>query len=103
MKHKHAELIKLWADGAQIQCNNPDRAGCNQWEDQADPSWYDFCEYRIKPEEKESVVRWMWAWEEHKLWCMSDTFMTEEEAKELEIESRIRYIKLDWSRTEFPE
>jgi hypothetical protein len=28
MKHKHAELIKVWADGAEIQCNNPDRAGC---------------------------------------------------------------------------
>jgi hypothetical protein len=100
MKHKHAELIHAWADGAQIQIKDKQTG----WEDLCStPSWRNDFEYRIKPEEKKPVVRWMWAWEEHKLWCMSDTFMTEEEAKELETESGIRYIKLDWSRTEFPE
>lgn len=100
MKHKHAELIKAWADGAQIQILHH---STSRWVDANLLLWDTSCEYRIKPEEKKPVVRWMWAWEEHKLWCMSDTFMTEEEAKELETESGTRYIKLEWSRTEFPE
>jgi len=56
MKHKHADLIHAWADGAKIQCNNPDRDGVDKWEDEDDPSWYDFCEYRIKPEPKPDIV-----------------------------------------------
>ncbi len=102
MKHKHAELIIAWANGAHIQYRAVPGEG--EWCDEPRHLiWEEYAEYRIKPEEKKPVVRWMWAWEEHKLWCMSDTFMTEEEAKELETESGIRYIKLDWSRTEFPE
>jgi hypothetical protein len=47
VKHKHCELIKLWADGAGIQWR---RQGCNDWEDIIDPSWVDTIEYRVKPE-----------------------------------------------------
>jgi len=46
MKHKHAELIKKWADGAQIQVKYAD------WEDTNSPGWNEEFEYRIKPEEK---------------------------------------------------
>ena len=98
--HKHSELIKMWADGAEIEVKHPSN---QSWWDAKPPLWDLDYKYRIKPEEKKPVVRWMWAWEEHKLWCMSDTFMTEEEAKDLETESGIRYIKLDWSQQEFPE
>ena len=47
MKHKHAELIKLWADGAEIQY----RVGqYSQWEDCLDtPAWKLNFQYRIKP------------------------------------------------------
>jgi|688.fasta_scaffold1135004_2 hypothetical protein len=49
MKHKHADLIHAWADGAQIQLRwKIDNAN---WED-CDPAWTDLCEYRIKPEPK---------------------------------------------------
>ena len=48
MKHKHSELIKKWADGAEIQWK--DKNG--QWEDMGEPLWYEKHEYRIKPEEK---------------------------------------------------
>ena len=98
--HKHAELIKQWADGAEIQAK---LSRTNEWIDVVNFNWSEDYEFRIKPKEKKPVVRWMWAWEEHNLWCMSDTFMTENEAKELETESGTRYIKLEWSRTEFPE
>ena len=48
MKHKHAELIKKWADGAEIQWK--DKNG--QWEDMVEPLWFKNYEYRLKPEEK---------------------------------------------------
>jgi hypothetical protein len=53
--HKHAELIKAWADGAQIQYWN----GCiEQWKDgdREEMSWYEDYQYRIKPEPKPDVV-----------------------------------------------
>lgn len=53
MKHKHAELIKAWADGAEIQVYNQD------WLDCFAPSWCDYLEYRIKPEPKPDEVRYV--------------------------------------------
>lgn len=48
MKHKHAALIKAWADGATIQyCYTP-----GVWEDciNNQPKWNVEDEYRVKPE-----------------------------------------------------
>ena len=43
--HKHAELIKAWADGVEVQYNN-----CTQgWIDCINPAWHEGNEYRIKP------------------------------------------------------
>ena len=56
--HKHAELIKAWADGAEIQVF--DEIGQSWW-DIPNPDWYDNRHYRIKPEPKPDVVRWCWA------------------------------------------
>ena len=57
MKHKHAELIIAWANGAQIQIKN----NSTGWEDMdCTPSWADGFKYRIKPEPKhdwEKLVR----------------------------------------------
>lgn len=98
MKHKHADLIHAWADGAEIQVN----AGCG-WEDCPVPTWaYD--EYRIKPEEKKPVVRWLWAYQNVAgEWYDKGEYMTDEEAKDCEHLKYYKYIKLEWSRTEFPE
>ena len=54
--HKHATLIKAWADGAKIQyfsCNN-------KWEDcvMNQPGWGEGTSYRIKSEPKPDVVRY---------------------------------------------
>ena len=46
MKHKHAELIKQWADGAKIQWLDSD---CD-WCEAGNPSWSIETTYRIKPE-----------------------------------------------------
>ena len=54
--HKHAELIKAWADGAKIQYYCP---GKNKWIDSSRPDWWNNIEYRIKPELKPDVVEYM--------------------------------------------
>lgn len=55
--HKHAELIKAWADGAEIEC----RYGGGAWCFVTRPDWDEDCEYRIKPEPKPDVVRYGFA------------------------------------------
>jgi hypothetical protein len=46
MKHKHAELIKQWADGAEIEYKDYDGG----WYVINSPAWHDHTEYRIKLE-----------------------------------------------------
>lgn len=48
--HKHAELIKAWADGAEIEGRITESG--NEWQFLAKPCWFsdDYIEYRIKPE-----------------------------------------------------
>jgi hypothetical protein len=54
MKHKHAELIKAWADGAKIEARYLKADGWTPWELKEDTFyWFDTgAEYRIKPEPK---------------------------------------------------
>lgn len=47
-KHVHAELIKAWADGAEVEF----RYQSGLWKATAAPSWDPFLEYRIKPAPK---------------------------------------------------
>ena len=56
--HKHAELIKKWADGAIIQLKQIN----GEWVDTThnDPSWCNEFEYRIKPN---LVKKWKWVYE----------------------------------------
>jgi len=55
MKHKHADLIHAWADGAQIQCKSLED---DKWENVRTPSWCEHFFYRIKPELKPDVIYW---------------------------------------------
>ena len=50
--HVHAELIKAWADGAEIQFFNP---ATNEWTDIESPDWMPHVQYRIKPEKKPNI------------------------------------------------
>jgi hypothetical protein len=50
--HKHAELIKAWADGHTVQYKD----GYGWW-DWDYPDWDGDDEYRIKPESKPDVVK----------------------------------------------
>jgi len=53
--HKHAELIKAWADGATIQIHM-----AIGWTD-CNPTWMEGIEYRIKPEP--DVIRYTTAFD----------------------------------------
>ena len=54
--HKHAELIKAWADGAEIEYRDGQK---NPWRSMpVHGDWEDFFEYRIKPEPKPDVVEY---------------------------------------------
>jgi hypothetical protein len=44
---KHAELIKAWADGAEIESLFGD-----SWEEIENPHWFEEQKYRIKPPKK---------------------------------------------------
>ena len=58
--HKHAELIKAWADGAEIQWYDSSPRE-HRWIDC--PEYFDWgatCQFRIKPEPKKKVKRWLW-------------------------------------------
>ena len=98
MKHKHAELIKAWADGAQIQVFYND---IMTWGGVDNPDWHESLSYRIKPEEKQPVVRWLWAIDKGNGFELHPRFVIDQKIPY----SAMRYaaIRLDWSRTEFPE
>lgn len=52
--HKHAELIKAWADGAEIEFLQVDVwKSCSNF-----PRWDDDTKYRVKPKPK--VKKWRW-------------------------------------------
>ena len=58
--HKHAELIKAWADGAIIEeryIGNGDYEGSEWYDTNGDWSDTENWEYRIKPEPKPDVVK----------------------------------------------
>jgi len=50
--HVHAELIKAWADGAEIEAYQ----GSGSWSYVESPAWNIGTTYRIKPEPKPDVV-----------------------------------------------
>lgn len=50
--HKHAELIKAWADGAEIEARESDT---HKWGKCSQPAWVDFYQYRIKPEPRPNL------------------------------------------------
>lgn len=93
--HKHAEFIKQWADGAEIQFYSSG----GSWVDDPDPSWN--CEkmiFRLKPEEKKPVVRWLW------VDCAGHITQQFFSIEEIDKKFPIGTMKpLVFSRTEFPE
>lgn len=72
--HKHAAIIKAWADGAIIQV----WSNVNGWKDVPGnlPLWSVNCEYRVKPEPKPDIIRYgetktygTYNWDSNKVSC----------------------------------
>jgi len=101
--HKHAEAIKAWANGAEIEYR---AQGSQEWKPIFEGwSWDNslVAECRIKPESKQPVVRWLWAShdeEDFKTWYEFSTFLTEDEAKTYF--NGANHLKLEYTRMEFP-
>ena len=55
MKHKHYDCIVAWANGQKIQI----RETGGNWEDIDNPSWINGCQYRIKPEPKPDLCKYV--------------------------------------------
>ena len=53
MKHKHAETIHAWAEGAKLQFRIPPG---ETWQDVEIPSFLGHCEYRVKPAYPETTI-----------------------------------------------
>ena len=52
--HKHAEIIKAWADGAEVEF----RSSCtSSWWPTTTPTWDSHYEYRVKVEEEVLITR----------------------------------------------
>lgn len=87
MKHKHAEAIIAWANGAEIEFRF--NSEC-QWHEVKNPQWETHNEYRVVTKEKKKVTKW--------LWVRPDGVIT----SRFYPEAHNTYsIKIEWSATEF--
>lgn len=52
--HKHAAVIKAWADGAEVEARYPDSqyANSREWSVMSNPAFREEWEYRVKPSKK---------------------------------------------------
>lgn len=94
--HKHCEVIKAWADGAEIQVKDP---ALNRWSPLITerPYWYEDMQYRVKPK----TIRYRVALiNETDNRIETTTADTDEQAKR--IESWTTFIKwiTDWIEVE---
>ena len=56
MKHKHYDLILAWANGADIEYFSPTS---EMWVPLANPTFINEFKYRIKPEPKPDIVKYV--------------------------------------------
>ncbi len=93
--HKHAALIKAWADGAQIQILVDGRwQDCTR--DGIAPSWYPAYIYRIKPKPMIKKYRYVVSCGEHDLGAEVTTRYYESSS---EVPGR-HAVRLDWTMIE---
>lgn len=68
--HKHAEVIKKWADGHEIEYKSPHTDSWTSFVKGTLPTWWNDWEFRVKPEIK---YVWMALWKK-KLSCGAEQF-----------------------------
>jgi len=55
MKHKHYDMIVAWANGAQIEVEEPE----GNWTPLPIPQWYEHNRYRVMPEPKPDICTFL--------------------------------------------
>ena len=70
--HKHAELIKAWADGAEIEWREDE---WSIWRTKSYPTWEPYLQYRVKPEVKPDGISYGFIHyrERHIIWTEHQT------------------------------
>ena len=53
--HKHAELIKAWADGAEIE----KQTNTGEWFIDFEPDWYEYSYYRIFQKPQPDITKYL--------------------------------------------
>lgn len=78
--HKHAALIKAWADGAEIEAYCPVR---DAWDCTTSPDWDEDTVYRVKPVPPTYGEIANRAWQEHCDWdAVANAVLNERERRE---------------------
>ena len=88
--HKHAELIKAWADGAKIQGGTDGK----HWLDLDNPSWDEEGQYRIKPNKRKYRVAEMF----DDVSALTYSWTVDDEKLMLQLEDSDHFIRwlTDW-------
>ena len=90
--HKHAAVIKAWADGAEVQS----RVSGGRWTDRLYPEWSEAHEYRVKPESLK-YRRFLWV----SPYSKQVLTVHEEEQKREPRETWVNFVR--WIDTEWQE
>ena len=92
--HKHCELIKAWADGAEIQ----KFCGDGWYGDSDTPEWYEDVKYRIKPRtvKREGWVN-IYRQRSMELPAVCCVHPTEKVAKQMAGVDVIATVKVEWT------
>jgi len=94
--HVHREIIKAWADGAEIQIK------CNKEWINANPTWHPNEEYRIKPKivKREGWVNIYRMHDGDRTECGCVVYKTKQEALSCAGLRAIATVKVEWGEEE---
>ena len=89
-RHKHADAIIAWAEGAEIQCR---RHPADPWAELKQPNWQEHWEYRVKPPKNKYRVG-LFKIGENKPF----TVVAETDVVEMDCETDTRFVRwlTDW-------
>lgn len=101
-RHKHADVIHAYAEGAEIQYK--DGMASSDWTDIADPRWFSNFEYRIKPRTVKcegwvNIVNAETMLGPKIPFVASQIHATKEAAESLGVYGAIATVKVEWEET----
>ena len=95
--HKHAAVIKAWADGAEIEFRGNEEA---EWSASVVPSWREDFQYRVKPKTLK-YRRYLWAGFEASFVGIVNSNSPIRKPSGVEVETDfIRWIDTEWQEVE---